>query len=72
MVTTAEASSNLSRFDGAKYGYRTKKSPINLDSFTGKTARVLEKSKKELCGTFVGTFRYYDAYFSKPTLVESL
>ena len=69
ILTTAEASSNLSRFDGVKYGYRA--SLNEGDDLT----ELYKKSRSEgfgkevqrriLLGTFVLSAGYYDAYFTK-------
>ncbi len=75
VLTTAEASSNLSRFDGVKYGYRTKASANNLDEFYKKTRSEgfgKEVKRRIMLGTFVLSTGYYDAYFSKAQQVRRL
>ena len=67
VLTTAEASSNLSRFDGIHYGYRTKNAS-DLES-TYKKSRSegfgKEVKRRIMLGTFVLSAGYYDAYYSK-------
>jgi aspartyl-tRNA(Asn)/glutamyl-tRNA(Gln) amidotransferase subunit A len=67
VLTTAEASSNLSRFDGIHYGYRTKNA-TDLES-TYKKSRSegfgKEVKRRIMLGTFVLSAGYYDAYYSK-------
>lgn len=67
ILTTAEASTNLSRFDGAKYGHRSDHS-VDLDSLYKKSrSEGFGKEVKEriLLGTYVLSEGYYDAYFTK-------
>jgi aspartyl-tRNA(Asn)/glutamyl-tRNA(Gln) amidotransferase subunit A len=67
VLTTAEASSNLSRFDGVHYGYRTPNA-TDLES-TYKKSRSegfgKEVKRRIMLGTFVLSAGYYDAYYSK-------
>lgn len=74
ILTTAEASSNLSRFDGVKYGYRTPNAH-NLESMY-KLSRTEgfgdEVKKRIMLGTFVLSASYYDAYFTKAQKVRRL
>jgi aspartyl-tRNA(Asn)/glutamyl-tRNA(Gln) amidotransferase subunit A len=67
VLTTAEASSNLSRFDGIHYGYRSAIA-VDLES-TYKKSRTegfgLEVKRRIMLGTFVLSAGYYDAYYSK-------
>jgi len=74
ILATAEASSNLSRFDGVRYGHR---SPIttNLQSLYKKTRTEgfgKEVQRRILLGTFVLSARYYDAYYTKAQKVRQL
>ncbi|MDF2187421.1 Asp-tRNA(Asn)/Glu-tRNA(Gln) amidotransferase subunit GatA [Paraflavitalea sp. CAU 1676] len=78
VLTTAEASSNLSRFDGVKYGYRTpdvEKKDLSLTDFY-KTSRSdgfgWEVKRRIMLGTFVLSAGYYDAYFTKAQQVRQL
>lgn len=75
VLTTAEASSNLSRFDGVRYGYRTKSTVSNLTDFYKRTRSEgfgKEVQRRILLGTFVLSAGYYDAYFSKAQKVRRL
>ncbi len=72
IIASAEASSNLARFDGVRYGYRT-------DSYTDLTD-MYEKTRSEgfgdevkrriMLGTFVLSSGFYDAYYKKAKLVQ--
>ncbi|MDF2473134.1 MAG: aspartyl/glutamyl-tRNA(Asn/Gln) amidotransferase subunit [Anaerocolumna sp.] len=74
VIASAEASSNLSRYDGIKYGYRT-------EDFDG-LADVYKKSRSEgfgnevkrrmMIGAFVLSSGYYDAYYNKSLKVKAL
>lgn len=74
VLTTAEASSNLSRFDGVHYGYRSKNA-TDLES-TYKKSRSegfgKEVKRRIMLGTFVLSAGYYDAYYSKGQKVRKL
>jgi aspartyl-tRNA(Asn)/glutamyl-tRNA(Gln) amidotransferase subunit A len=75
VLTTAEASSNLSRYDGVRYGHQSAHSPKNLTEFY-KTNRSEgfgnEVKRRILLGSFVLSSGYYDAYFSKAQQVRRL
>jgi aspartyl-tRNA(Asn)/glutamyl-tRNA(Gln) amidotransferase subunit A len=74
VLTTAEASSNLSRFDGVKYGFRAEEA-TDLES-TYKLSRSQgfgkEVQRRIMCGTFVLSAGYYDAYYSKAQKVRRI
>lgn len=75
VLTTAEASSNLSRYDGIKYGYRDNQKEHNLtDLYTSSRSAGFgpEVKRRILLGTFVLSEGYYDAYFSKAQRVRKL
>ena len=75
VLTTAEASSNLSRYDGIKYGYRNKKKEFGLSelyTLTRSQGFGPEVKRRILLGTFVLSEGYYDAYFSKAQKVRKL
>jgi len=75
VLTTAEASSNLARFDGVRYGYRTKTSNLDLTEFYKRTRSEgfgREVKRRILLGTFVLSAGYYDAYFTKAQQVRKL
>src|SRR5262249_33120528 len=74
IVATAEASANLSRFDGVRFGNRT---PGNepLESMYGRTrARGFgpEVKRRIMLGTFALSSGYYDAYYGRAARVRSL
>lgn len=67
ILTTAEASSNLSRFDGVRYGYRNSEAK-ELEQLYKKSRTEgfgNEVRKRILLGTFVLSADYYDAYYTK-------
>ena len=75
VLTTAEASSNLSRFDGIKYGYATKKPVGDLTDYYKKTRSEgfgKEVKRRILLGTFVLSAGYFDAYFTKAQQVRTI
>jgi aspartyl-tRNA(Asn)/glutamyl-tRNA(Gln) amidotransferase subunit A len=75
ILTTAEASSNLGRFDGVRFGYRSKTGIKNLTDFYTHTRSEgfgIEVQRRIMLGTFVLSAGYYDAYFSKAQKVRRL
>jgi len=74
VLTTAEASSNLARFDGIHYGYRSK-AATDLES-TYKKSRTegfgKEVKRRIMLGTYVLSAGFYDAYYSKGQKVRRL
>jgi aspartyl-tRNA(Asn)/glutamyl-tRNA(Gln) amidotransferase subunit A len=75
VLTTAEASSNLSRFDGVKYGYRTPEKLNGLTELYKKTRSEgfgKEVKRRIMLGTFVLSAGYYDAYFTRAQKVRQL
>ncbi len=75
VLTTAEASSNLSRFDGVRYGYRAADEELELTEFYQRTRSEgfgREVKRRILLGTFVLSAGYYDAYFTKAQQVRKL
>ena len=73
ILTTAEASSNLSRYDGVKYGYRSMAKTVDLTDFYKKTRSAgfgREVKRRILLGTFVLSAGYYDAYFTRAQQVR--
>ena len=75
VLTTAEASSNLARFDGVRYGHRTKDRDLELTEFYKRTRSEgfgKEVKRRILLGTFVLSAGYYDAYFTKAQRVRRL
>lgn len=74
VLTTAEASSNLSRYDGVHYGYRNKtaKNLTALYSLSRAEGFGDEVKRRILLGTFVLSAGYYDAYYQKAQQVRRL
>lgn len=74
ILTMAEASSNLSRYDGVKYGYRTPQAQ-NLEVMYKKSRSEAfgeEVKRRIMLGTFVLSSSYYDAYYTKAQKVRRL
>ncbi|MDF9795147.1 aspartyl-tRNA(Asn)/glutamyl-tRNA(Gln) amidotransferase subunit A [Catalinimonas alkaloidigena] len=74
ILTMAEASSNLSRFDGIKYGHRNKEAR-NLEAMYKKSRSEAfgeEVKRRIMLGTFVLSASYYDAYYTKAQKVRRL
>lgn len=74
ILATAEASSNLSRFDGVRFGYRSKNT-TDLESLYKKTRAEgfgKEVQRRILLGNFVLSSSYYDAYYTKAQKVRRL
>ncbi|MEP7250857.1 MAG: Asp-tRNA(Asn)/Glu-tRNA(Gln) amidotransferase subunit GatA [Ginsengibacter sp.] len=75
VLTTAEASSNLSRYDGVRYGYRDNGANNDLTQFYKKTRSKgfgKEVKRRIMLGTFVLSEGYFDAYFTKAQQVRQL
>lgn len=75
VLTTAEASSNLSRYDGVRYGFRDDNNTNDLLTFYKKNRGKgfgKEVKKRIMLGTFVLSEGYYDAYFTKAQQVRNL
>ncbi|MBU0547702.1 MAG: Asp-tRNA(Asn)/Glu-tRNA(Gln) amidotransferase subunit GatA [Candidatus Omnitrophica bacterium] len=73
IIATAEASSNLARFDGVQYGYRAKSD--NLIEMYKKTRAEgfgEEAKRRIILGTFVLSHGYYDAYYLRALKVRTL
>ena len=73
VLTTAEASSNLSRFDGIKFGHRTTHPIEDLTDLYKKSRTEgfgVEVQRRILLGTFVLSAGYFDAYFTKAQQVR--
>jgi aspartyl-tRNA(Asn)/glutamyl-tRNA(Gln) amidotransferase subunit A len=74
ILATAEASSNLSRFDGVRYGYRSKATK-DLHSMYKKSRSEgfgKEVQRRIMLGTFVLSASYYDAYYTKAQKVRRI
>lgn len=74
ILACAEASSNLSRFDGIKYGYRTDEAEdiVSLMCKSRTEGFGKEVRRRILLGTFVLSSGYYDAYYVKALKVKAL
>jgi len=74
VIATAEASSNLARFDGVRYGHRSKDA-TNLSAMYRKSREEgfgSEVKRRILLGTYVLSAGYYDAYYRKAEQVRML
>ncbi len=67
VLTTAEASSNLSRFDGVHYGYRSPNAAGVEETYKASRSEGfgMEVKRRIMTGTFVLSHGYYDAYYTK-------
>ena len=75
ILTAAEASSNLSRYDGVKYGLRYSDEDHSLeDMYTGTRSSGFgfEVKRRVMLGTYVLSAGYYDAYYGKAQRVRNL
>ncbi|MCM8824723.1 MAG: Asp-tRNA(Asn)/Glu-tRNA(Gln) amidotransferase subunit GatA [Candidatus Omnitrophica bacterium] len=74
IVSTAEASTNLARFDGVKFGYRSKNSNTIFDLYTNSRGEGFgsEVKRRIILGTFVLSAGYYEAYYLKAQKVRTL
>ena len=74
IIATAEASSNLSRFDGVKYGFRAENYSSLVDMYNATRSEGFGKEVKKriLLGTFVLSSGYYDAYYRKALKVKAV
>jgi aspartyl-tRNA(Asn)/glutamyl-tRNA(Gln) amidotransferase subunit A len=74
LVCTAEASSNLARYDGVKYGHRTENA-VSLEELYSRTRGEgfgPEPKRRIVLGTYVLRSGYYDAYYAKAQRVRRL
>ncbi len=75
LVCTAEASSNLARYDGVKYGYRSPKAKDSLKEMYSRTRDEgfgPEVKRRIMLGTYVLSAGYYDAFYLKALQVRTL
>jgi len=75
VLTTAEASTNLSRYDGVKFGHQTTEKCDDLTAFYKKNRSEgfgREVKKRIMLGTFVLSAFYFDAYFAKAQQIRRL
>jgi aspartyl-tRNA(Asn)/glutamyl-tRNA(Gln) amidotransferase subunit A len=74
VLTTAEASSNLSRYDGIRFGYRNKEATSLLETYQKSRTEGFgtEVKRRIILGTFVLSSGYYDAYYARAQKVRRL
>src|SRR6266851_2172052 len=74
IVATAEASSNLARFDGVRYGYRARNASMLSDMYrrTRDEGFGAEVKRRIMLGTYALSAGYYDAYYLKAQKVRTL
>jgi aspartyl-tRNA(Asn)/glutamyl-tRNA(Gln) amidotransferase subunit A len=74
ILTTAEASSNLARFDGIRYGKRAKDAGSLLETYTRSRSEGFgpEVKRRIMLGTYVLSSGYYDAYYKQAQKVRRL
>ncbi len=74
IIACAEASSNLGRFDGIRYGYRTKNFSSLKDIYRNSRSEGFgaEVKRRIILGTYVLSSGYYDAYYKKAQKVRTL
>jgi aspartyl-tRNA(Asn)/glutamyl-tRNA(Gln) amidotransferase subunit A len=73
VITTAEASSNLARYDGVKYGFRADgENLIDMYEKTRSEGFGAEVQRRIMIGTYVLSSGYYDAYYLKAQKVRKL
>jgi aspartyl-tRNA(Asn)/glutamyl-tRNA(Gln) amidotransferase subunit A len=74
VIATAEASSNLARYDGVHYGHRTQKPNDYIEVYSKSRAEAFGKEVKRriMLGTYALSSGYYDAYYLKALKVRSL
>ena len=74
VIATAEASSNLARYDGVKFGLRAKETKDLLDLYTKTRQEGFgpEVKRRIMLGTYALSSGYYDAYYGKAQAVRTL
>ena len=74
IIATAEASSNLARYDGARYGFRADDAPGLREMYfkTREAGFGPEVKRRIMLGTYVLSSGYYDAYYSKAQKVRNM
>ncbi len=74
ILTSAEASSNLSRYDGVRYGYRSENSDELEEMYVNTRSEGFgaEVKRRIMLGTYVLSSGYYDAYYRKAQKVRRL
>lgn len=74
LIAPAEASSNLARFDGVRYGYRHKGADSLIDMYNRSRSQGFgdEVKRRILIGTYALSSGYYDAFYKKASQVRTL
>ena len=74
LLSSSEASANLARFDGVRYGYRSDQADTLIDMYKHTRAEGFGKEVKRriMLGTFALSSGYYDAYYKKAQQVRTL
>jgi len=74
VIATAEASSNLARYDGVHYGHRSEKAADYIEVYSKSRAEAFGKEVKRriMLGTYTLSSGYYDAYYLKALKVRNL
>lgn len=74
LIAPAEASSNLARFDGVRYGYRDSSAESLIDMYHRSRSQGFgdEVKRRILIGTYALSAGYYDAYYKKASQVRTL
>lgn len=74
LIATSEASSNLARFDGVRYGYRSANTQNLVDMYTQSRSEGFgeEVKRRIMLGTYALSSGYYDAYYKKAQQVRTL
>jgi aspartyl-tRNA(Asn)/glutamyl-tRNA(Gln) amidotransferase subunit A len=74
LLSSSEASANLARFDGVRYGYRSPNAETLLDLYKNTRAEGFgdEVKRRIMLGTFALSSGYYDAYYKKAQKVRTL
>ena len=74
LLSSSEASANLARFDGVRYGYRSPNSETLIDLYKNSRAEGFgdEVKRRIMLGTFALSSGYYDAYYKKAQKARTL
>ena len=74
VIAPSEASSNLARYDGVKYGYRDKDNNSLMEMYKGTRSKGFgpEVQRRIILGTYSLSAGYYDAYYGKASQVRTL
>ncbi len=74
LIAPAEASSNLARYDGVRFGYRDRQADSLINMYAGSRSQGFgtEVKRRILIGTYALSAGYYDAYYKKASQVRTL